>query len=165
LFDKEGITRIPEIVWELTALNIYHFYYMLVVLKVKHAGVNIYMDILSPFNLKDICNTIMNMDPRVRFVGVLAKDAKLIEGGMRKEVSPLLPADKDDLFYLRIISHLKELKDLASTLGDLGYVFIKMAKISFVYLSLKDSRTLLVSMEPDVDPSFIIPTIRNYMVE
>ena len=137
---------------------------MILVRKVKHAGVNIYMDILSPCNLKDICNTIMNMDPRVRFVGVLAKDAKLIEGGMRKEVSPLLPADKDDLFYLRIISHLKELKDLASTLGDLGYGFIKMAKISFVYLSLKDSRTLLVSMEPDVDPSFIIPTIRNYMV-
>jgi hypothetical protein len=56
------------------------------------------MDILSPCNLKDICNTLMNMDPRVRFVGVLAKDAKLIEGGMRKEVSPLFPADKDDLF-------------------------------------------------------------------
>jgi hypothetical protein len=138
---------------------------MLVLRKVMHAGVNIYMDMLSPSNLKDICNTIMNMDPRVRFVGVLAKDAKLIEGGMRKEVSPLLPADKDDLFYLRIISHLKELKDLANTLGDLGYVFIKMAKISFVYLILKDSRTLLVSMEPDVDPSFIIPTVRNCMVE
>jgi hypothetical protein len=71
---------------------------MIPVRKVKHAGVNIYMDILSPCNLKDICNTIMNMDPRVRFVGVLAKDAKLIEGGMRKEVSPILPADKDDLF-------------------------------------------------------------------
>jgi hypothetical protein len=98
------------------------------------------MNILSPSNLKDICNTIMNMDPRVRFVGVLAKDAKLIEGGMRKDVSSLLLADKDDLFYLRIILHLKELCDLASTLGDLGYVFIKMAKISFVYLSLKDSR-------------------------
>jgi len=121
------------------------------------------MNISSTSNLNDICNTIMNMDPRVRFVGVLAKDAKFIKGGMRKEVSPLLPSDKDDLFYLRIISHLKELTDLASTLGDLGYVFIKMAKISFVYLSLKDSRTLLLSMEPDVDPSFIIPTIKNYM--
>jgi hypothetical protein len=107
----------------------------------------------------------MNMDPRVRFVGVLTKDAELIEGGMRKDVSPLWSSDKDDIFYLRIISHLKELKDLANTLGDLGYVFIKMAKISFVYLSLNDSRTLLVTMEPDVDPSFIIPTIRNYMVE
>jgi len=122
------------------------------------------MNIRSASNLKDICNTIMNMDPRVRFVGVLTKDAELIEGGMRKDVS-LLSSDKDDLFYLRIISHLKELKDLANTLGDLGYVFIKMAKISFVYLSLNDSRTLLVTIEPDVDPSFIIPTIRNYMVE
>jgi hypothetical protein len=142
---------------ELAALT-YTIFNMLVVRKVKHAGVNIYMDTLSPSDLKGICNTIMNMDPRVRFVGELAKDAKLIEVGMRKEVSPLLPADKDDLFYLRIISHLKELKDLANT-GDLGYVFIKMAKISFVYLILKDSRTLLVSMEPDVDPSFIIPTV------
>ncbi len=47
------------------------------------------MNILSPSNLKDICNTIMNMYPRVRFVGVLANDAKLIEVRMRKEVSPL----------------------------------------------------------------------------
>ena len=97
------------------------------------------MNIRSASNLKDICNTIMNMDPRVHFVGVLTKDAELIEGGMRKDVS-LLSSDKDDLFYLRIISHLNELKDLANTLGDLGYVLIKMA-------------------------SFIISTIRNYMVE
>ena len=127
----------------------------------------------SSTKLKNLCNTIMNMDSRVRFVGVLDnKNTRLIEGGMRKSILPLLPAHKNDLFYLRIVSHLEELKDFKKTLGDTSYVFIKMDKISFVIMSLneeeeedKNNMTLLISMEPDVDPSFIIPSIRNFIID
>src|SRR5213594_1966885 len=127
----------------------------------------------SSMKLKNLCNTIMNMDSRVRFVGVLDnKNTRLIEGGMRKSVLPLLPAHKNDLFYLRIVSHLEELKDFKNTLGDTSYVFIKMDKISFVIMSLneeeekeKNNMTLLISMEPDVDPSFIIPSIKNFIID
>lgn len=127
----------------------------------------------SSTKLKNLCNTIMNMDSRVRFVGVLDnKNTRLIEGGMRKSILPLLPAHKNDLFYLRIVSHLEELKDFKKTLGDTSYVFIKMDKISFVIMSLneeeeeeKNNTTLLISMEPDVDPSFIIPSIKNFIID
>jgi hypothetical protein len=116
-------------------------------------------------NLKDLCNLIMNMDSRVRFVGVLDENARLVEGGMKKNISSLLPSNKDDIFYLRIVSQLKELKDFTNRLGDISYIFIKMEKISFVTFGLKDNMTLLVSMEPDADPSFIIPSIKNSIVE
>ena len=53
----------------------------------------------------------MNMDKRIRFVGVLDKNAILVEGGMRENVPILLDSDKNDLFYLRVLSHLKELTD------------------------------------------------------
>ena len=127
----------------------------------------------SSTKLKNLCNTIMNMDSRVRFVGVLDnKNTRLIEGGMRKSILPLLPAHKNDLFYLRIVSHLEELKDFKNTLGETSYVFIKMDKISFVIMSLneeeeeeKNNMTLLISMEPDVDPSFIIPSIKNFIID
>ncbi len=127
----------------------------------------------SSTKLKNLCNMIMNMDSRVRFVGVLDnKNTRLIEGGMRKSILPLLPAHKNDLFYLRIVSHLEELKDFKNTLGDTSYVFIKMDKISFVIMSLneeeeeeKNNMTLLISMEPDVDPSFIIPSIKNFIID
>jgi hypothetical protein len=127
----------------------------------------------SSMKLKNLCNTLMNMDSRVRFVGVLNnKNTRLIEGGMRKSILPLLPAHKNDLFYLRIVSHLEELKDFKNTLGDTSYVFIKMDKISFVIMSLneeeeedKNNMTLLISMEPDVDPSFIIPSIKNFIID
>jgi hypothetical protein len=127
----------------------------------------------SSTKLKNLCNMIMNMDSRVRFVGVLDnKNTRLIEGGMRKSILPLLPAHKNDLFYLRMVSHLEELKDFKNTLGDTSYVFIKMDKISFVIMSLneeeeeeKNNMTLLISMEPDVDPSFIIPSIKNFIID
>lgn len=116
--------------------------------------------------LKDLCDHIMNMDSRIRFAGVLDGNGKLVEGGMRKNVIPLLSEGKDDLFYLRTVSRIKELKDLQGSFGDLAYIFIKMEKIAFVSTSLQESdKTLLVSMEPDADPSFVIPIIKNALVE
>lgn len=124
----------------------------------------------NTMDLRRICDTIMNMDPRVRFVGVLDKNAKLIEGGMRKNISALLAADKNDIFYLHALSHLRELKDFKNTLGGVKYIFIQMDKISFVIMSLNTEEeehniTLLVSMEADVNPSFIVPSIRNIILE
>jgi hypothetical protein len=116
----------------------------------------------------------MNMDQRIRFVGVLDKNATIIEGGMRKNVSSLLDEDKDDLFYLRVLSNLKELEDFRNALGGVKYIYIQMDKVSFVIMSLKkqeeeeeedDSLMLLVSMEPDMNPSFIVPSIRNVLIE
>lgn len=111
----------------------------------------------------------MNMDSRVRFAGVLDNEGMLVEGGMRKNVPSLLQSEEDDLFYLRTVSQLKELKDFTNKLGDVNYVFIKMDKISFVSLRLKNKngndKFLLASMEADAEPSFIIPSIKNFLVE
>jgi hypothetical protein len=122
-------------------------------------------------DLRRIFDTIMNMDQRIRFVGVLDKNATIIEGGMRRNVSSILDADKDDLFYLRALSHLKELEDFKNALGGVKYIYIQMEKISFVIMSLKEkeeggnSFMLLVSMEPDMNPSFIVPSIRNVLID
>lgn len=113
----------------------------------------------------------MNMDKRIRFVGVLDDNGKLIEGGMRKNVPSLLDAEKNDLFFLRILYDLKELEDFKNSLGEIKYIYIQMDKVSFVIMSLKneerddDSLMLLVSMEPEMNPSFIAPSIRNSLVE
>jgi hypothetical protein len=46
-----------------------------------------------------------------------------------------------------------------------------MDKVSFVIMSLKkedeeeNSLMLLVSMEPDMNPSYIVPSIRNVLLE
>jgi hypothetical protein len=127
-------------------------------------------------DLRRIFDTIMNMDQRIRFVGVLDKNAIIIEGGMRKNLSPLLDSDKDDLFYLRVLSHLKELEDFKDALGDVKYIYVQMDKVSFVIMGLKrednekekekdNGIMLLVSMEPDMNPSFIVPSIRNVLLE
>jgi hypothetical protein len=49
---------------------------------------------------KALCNTIMNTDARVRFVGILDnKNSKLVEGGMRKNVPSFLDSGKHKLFF------------------------------------------------------------------
>jgi hypothetical protein len=40
-------------------------------------------------DLRKIYDTIMNMDKRIRFVGVLNKNARLVEGGMRENIPSL----------------------------------------------------------------------------
>jgi hypothetical protein len=122
-------------------------------------------------DLRKIYDTIMNMDKRIRFVGVLDKNARLVEGGMRENIPSLLDPDKNDLFYLRVLSHLKELKDFENVLGAVKYIHIQMDKVSFVIMTLRSEEEgenglmLLVSMEPDMNPSFIVPSIRNVLLE
>jgi hypothetical protein len=116
-------------------------------------------------SLKTLRDLVMNMDSRIRFAGILDKEGRLLEGGMRNSVVPLLAHGKDDLFYLRTVSRIRDLKKFRSNLGELEYIYIKMEKLSFVSLSLRDEKTLLVSMEPDTDPSFIVPAIKNVLVE
>ena len=122
-------------------------------------------------DLRKIYDTIMNMDKRIRFVGVLDKNARLVEGGMRENVPSLLDPDKNDLFYLRVLSHLKELKDFENALGAVKYINVQMGKLSFVIMRLgpeeqgENGLMLLVSMEPGMNPSFIVPSIRNELLE
>lgn len=122
-------------------------------------------------DLRKIYDTIMNMDKRIRFVGVLDKNARLVEGGMRENVPSLLDPDKNDLFYLRVLSHLKELKDFENALGAVKYINVQMGKLSFVIMRLEPEEQgenglmLLVSMERGMNPSFIVPSIRNELLE
>jgi hypothetical protein len=122
-------------------------------------------------DLRKIYDTIMNMDKRIRFVGVLDKNARLVEGGMRENIPSLLDPDKNDLFYLRVLSHLKELKDFENVIGAVKYIHVQMDKVSFVIMRLRPDEEggnglmLLVSMEPDMNPSFIVPSIRNVLLE
>jgi hypothetical protein len=90
---------------------------------------------------------------------------------MRENIPSLLDPDKNDLFYLRVLSHLKELKDFENVLGAVKYIHIQMDKVSFVIMTLRSEEEgenglmLLVSMEPDMNPSFIVPSIRNVLLE
>ena len=126
---------------------------------------------MNVMDLRKIYDTIMNMDKRIRFVGVLDKNARLVEGGMRENIPSLLDPDKNDLFYLRVLSHLKELKDFENVLGEVKYMHVQMDKVSFVIMRLRQEEEggngimLLVSMEPDMNPSFIVPSIRNILLE
>lgn len=116
-------------------------------------------------SLKSLRDLVMNMDSRIRFAGILDREGRLLDGGMRSSVVPLLARGKDDLFFLRTVSRIRDLKKFRSYLGELEYIYIKMEKLSFMSLSLRDEKTLLVSMEPDTDPSFIVPAIKNILVE
>jgi hypothetical protein len=72
-----------------------------------------------------------------------------------------------------VLSHLKELKDFENVLGAVKYIHVQMDKVSFVIMRLRQEEgegggnglMLLVSMEPDMNPSFIVPSIRNVLLE
>jgi hypothetical protein len=58
------------------------------------------------------------------------------------------------------------MKDLQGALGGWAYIFIRMEKIAFVSTSpQKSGKTLPVITEPDADPSFVIPIIKNTIIE
>ncbi len=46
-----------------------------------------------------LCNTIKELDPKIRFAGVINERGRLVAGGMKEGVEPF-ESQKEDMFFL-----------------------------------------------------------------
>ena len=52
------------------------------------------------YDYTKICDSILSIDPKIRFVGVINERGRLVAGGMRDNVEPL-ESEKDDEMIFR----------------------------------------------------------------
>lgn len=57
----------------------------------------LYVETLSSkiFDYTKICKTVLSLDPKIRFAGVINERGRLVAGGMKENVTPL-ENEKDD---------------------------------------------------------------------
>jgi len=110
-------------------------------------------------NQADPCNSILNLDATIRFVGRI-KGRKLISFARKPTASPLLDEELSNMAHYQasIKASWDEMFD--SKLGKTNWMITSKEKVKLVTLFLDDG-LLIFSTEPNSDHDDIIAKINN----
>ncbi len=99
---------------------------------------------------ESLCKKIFSMHEKIRFVGILDANGKLIAGGMREGVEPL----EDEIHEKRWFHQTAIRKEMTSMFekvyGKVRYIFANRDRVQQLTFYI-DDKILLISIEPDVD--------------
>jgi hypothetical protein len=103
----------------------------------------------------NLVQKILELDHRVRFVGIINEEGQLIKGGMRQGMNALEPTKKDeDKLYLKWFLIQAMTDEWNKFLGDKILLYTRHEKIDMYGIPLGNSRILLVSAERIREPPF-----------
>jgi hypothetical protein len=102
---------------------------------------------------EDIVQSVLGLDPRVRFAGIIDQQGELVKGGMRKGVTALEPTKKDETkLYLKWFLMQAMTDEWNMFLGRKVLLYTRYEKVDMYGVPLKNLRILLVSTEQLENP-------------
>ena len=101
---------------------------------------------------KNICNEIFAVDKNIRFVGIVNREAEVIEGGFRKGIEPLLDQNEEQDMYLQSLSNISFFQSFSEKFGPVDYLLIKQKKITMITFPYKGEIICIsASSQSDID--------------
>ena len=104
----------------------------------------------SDFN--KLCEKIMKIDAKVRFVGIINQNGKLVGGGMKMGISPIGDKNDDESLYCDIVTRAKMRQRFDDVLGRVSFAMSYREKVVIMSFPVKDN-LLLLSAEKEIDLS------------
>ena len=102
------------------------------------------------YDYPKICNLIMNLDPKIRFAGVINDRGRLVSGGMRENVTPLESEKDDEMMFMELALRVKMRKEFDKQLGKVKFALALREHVLAISTLLNDD-ILYVVAEPDAD--------------
>jgi hypothetical protein len=101
---------------------------------------------------KNICNSILDMDDKIRFVGIVNKGGEVIEGGFKKGIEPLLNDKEEQEMYLQSLSNMTFFQSFSKKFGPVDYIITKQKKITMItFPMVKDILCISITTETNID--------------
>ena len=101
---------------------------------------------------ENFCNSIFNIDEKIRFVGIVNKDSEVIDGGFKKGIEPLLNVKEEQDMYLQSLSNMSFFQSFSKKFGPVDYILTKQKKITMITFPYKSNILCLsVSSIADID--------------
>lgn len=104
--------------------------------------------------LEKACETLSTED-KVRHVGVINELGRLVAGGFRKGISPLLSDEKVRMVYMQMQLDLNMRQELDDVLGPIDYIASRRQNQLIISIPLGEN-LVLISAEPNADDKKII---------
>ena len=102
------------------------------------------------YDYSKICRLIMELDSRIRFVGVINERGRLVAGGMRDTVNPLESEKDDEMMFLELALRVKMRREFDEQLGKVRFALASREKVLAISVQI-NSDILYVVSEPDVN--------------
>jgi hypothetical protein len=113
---------------------------------------DLYQVIQYPFVHSEFCDKVMNMDEKIRFVGIVNPAGEVISGGFQKGVEPLLEGIDEQELYVQSVLNVAVLNNLADKLGKVYYQIAKHDKVALMTFPLSNGILCLsVSSKANLD--------------
>jgi len=116
------------------------------------------------YDYKKICDSILSIDPKIRFVGVINERGRLVAGGMRDNVEPLESEKDDEMIFMELALRVKMRKEFDKQLGPVNFALASRERALAISVIINGDILYVVS-EPDTDyatlPKKILEIIRS----
>lgn len=115
------------------------------------------MALVSLTEIKKLNNACqaLSKEEKIRHVGVINQLGRLIAGGFKDGVKPLLEHEKISMIYMQMQLDFKMRKELDEILGEIDYISSRRKNQLIISIPIKDN-LVLITAEPDADDKKII---------
>jgi hypothetical protein len=103
-----------------------------------------------------LCHDVLDLDPKVRFVGVCDNTGVINYGGLREGIKSFLTDDEIKNANLITLERWRLHNKLADRIGKARYAMEEYEKVKQITLPLEEEHLLLISTEVDADHGKII---------
>jgi hypothetical protein len=110
------------------------------------------------YDLPALCNSIFEIDEKIRFVGMIDQMGKLIVGNMKKGTTSLERNDGSIRLYLGYAINNILRRDFDNVFGKVLYTFSEREKIKLLTIPIEEN-LLLVSIDKLADHDKLINKI------
>lgn len=100
--------------------------------------------------LRTTAEQIIDLDPKMRFVGMIDKKGNIVEGIMKKGKTSLESQKEDEHFCRQVAERRKMREEFDKSLGKVRYVHVERENVTMLVVYTK-KHTILVTVEPELD--------------
>ena len=97
-----------------------------------------------------ICNSVLLLDPKIRFAGIINERGRLVAGGMKENVEPLENEKDDEMIFMELALRVKMRKEFDRQLGPVNFAMASRQRALAISIIINDD-ILYVVGEPDSD--------------
>lgn len=96
---------------------------------------------------RNLCDKIIKLDRKIRFVGIVNNKGEVIEGGFQQGIEPLLDETDEQQMYVQSLWNLTTLGSYSVRLGRVRYSITEHDKVTLMTFPLRDD-ILCLSVSP-----------------
>jgi len=102
-------------------------------------------------NLEKICQTIMQLDPKMRSARIINNRGHLVAGGMKKDLPSLEDTKQDEMMFMELALRVRMRHEFDKEFGVVQFSLSYRDKVIIMSFPLSNDDALLASGQTEID--------------